>query len=167
MKLSSQFSSPVDMIKKLEQSGASGVALFNRFYQPDIDLDSLQFKPALELSDSQEALLRIRWIGILRGQTEMSLAATGGFRQTGDILKALLVGADVTHLCSELLEHGAQRIQTILSELEHWMQERDYTSLQQLKGSMSKQCAIDPGVYEHTNYFHTLNSHLSPSGILR
>ncbi len=167
MKLSSQFSSPVDMIKKLEQSGANGVALFNRFYQPDIDLETLQFRHALELSDSQESLLRIRWIGILRGHTKMSLAATGGFRQSDDVLKALLVGADITHLCSELLEQGTQRITTILSDLEHWMQAREYTSLQQLKGSMCKQCAIDPGIYEHANYFQTLNSHQSSTGILR
>jgi len=167
MKLSPQFSSPIDMVKKLEQSGASGVTLFNRFYQPNINLDSLQFEPALELSNSQESLLRIRWLGILRSHTPISLAATGGFRQTEDILKALLVGADVTHLCSELLENGAQRISSILNEIEQWMQERDYASLQQLKGSMCRQCAIDPGVYEHANYFNTLNSHQSASGILK
>lgn len=167
MKLSSQFSSPVDMVKKLEQAGAGGVVLFNRFYQPDIDLETLQFRHTLALSDSRESLLRIRWIGILRGQCQLSLAATGGFRHTDDILKALLVGADVTHLCSELLENGAQRISTILNKLEQWMVEREYQSLQQLKGSMCQQCALDAGVYEHANYFHILNSHQPSSGLLK
>lgn len=167
MKLSAQFSSPVNMVKKLEQSGANGVVLFNRFYQPDIDLETLQFKHSLQYSSSQESLLRIRWLGILRGQVKLSLAATGGFRQTPEILKALLVGADVTHLCSELLEHGASRIGTILDELQAWMQEREYESVQQLKGSMCRQCAIDPGVYEHANYFTIINSHVSSTGMHR
>ncbi len=167
MKLSAQFSSPVNMVKKLQQAGANGVVLFNRFYQPDIDLDTLQFNHTLQLSSSQDSLLRIRWLGILRGQVDISLAATGGFRQTADILKALLVGADVTHMCSELLEHGASRISTILEELTQWLQQREYESLQQLQGSMCKECAIDPGVYEHANYFKILKSHVSAPGTLR
>ncbi len=100
MKLSSQFSSPLHFAKRLEAAGADGVVIFNRFYQPDIDLETLDVLPTLELSSSSEALLRIRWAALLYGRTQLSLAVTGGFHQNSDVIKALLAGADVVHLCS-------------------------------------------------------------------
>ncbi|MCK9397518.1 MAG: dihydroorotate dehydrogenase-like protein [Methylobacter sp.] len=167
MKLSSQFSSPIHFAKRLEAAGADGIALFNRFYQPDIDLETLEVVPKLELSSSAEALLRIRWTALLYGRTKLSLAVTGGFHQTPDVLKALLAGADVVHLCSVLLKHGAGRLSDILSELEQWLGEHEYESVKQLKGSVSRQHAIDPSAYERANYVQVLDSYSSPAGVLR
>ena len=167
MKLSSQFSSPLHFAKRLEAAGASGVVLFNRFYQPDIDLETLEVLPTLELSSSSEALLRIRWAALLYGRTQLSLAVTGGFHQSSDVIKALLAGADVVHLCSVLLKQGVGRLTVILSELEQWLDEHDYDSIQQLKGSVSQQHAIDPSAYERANYVQVLDNYSSPAGVLR
>jgi dihydroorotate dehydrogenase (fumarate) len=167
MKLSPQFSSPIHFIKRLEAAGASGVALFNRFYQPDIDLDTLDVVPILELSSSSEALLRIHWAAMLYGRVNLSLAVTGGFHQTPDVLKALLAGADVVHLCSVLLKHGESRLNEILKELEQWLSEHEYESITQLKGSVSQQHAIDPSAYERANYVQVLDNYSCPSGVLR
>lgn len=167
MKLSSQFSSPLHFAKRLEAAGASGVVLFNRFYQPDIDLETLEVLPTLELSSSSEALLRIRWAALLYGRIQLSLAVTGGFHQSSDVIKALLAGADVVHLCSVLLKHGVGRLSEILSELEQWLVEHDYESIEQLKGSVSQQHAIDPSAYERANYVQVLDNYSSPAGVLR
>lgn len=167
MKLSSQFSSPLHFAKRLEAAGASGVVLFNRFYQPDIDLETLEVLPTLELSSSSEALLRMRWAALLYGRTQLSLAVTGGFHQSTDVIKALLAGADVVHLCSVLLKQGVGRLSEILSELEQWLDEHDYESIEQLKGSVSQQHAIDPSAYERANYVQVLDNYSSPAGVLR
>jgi dihydroorotate dehydrogenase (fumarate) len=167
LKLSSQFSSPVHFAKRLETAGADGIVLFNRFYQPDIDLETLQVVPKLELSTSSEALLRIRWLAVMYGRVNLSLAATGGFHQTEDVVKALLAGADVVHLCSVLLERGIGSLTEILQGLEQWLAEHEYESVQQLKGSVSQQHAIDPTAYERANYVHVLDSYSHPSGVLR
>ena len=159
MKLSSQFSSLANMVLKLQQAGAQGVSLFNRFYQPDIDLETLQIQPHLELSSSMESLLRIRWIALIRGRVDLSIAATGGFHQTEDIVKALLVGADVTHLCSVLLQNGPQHITVLKQALENWLEEHEYESVQQMKGSVSQSCAINPAALEHSNYMHVIKSY--------
>ncbi|MDD4916138.1 MAG: dihydroorotate dehydrogenase-like protein [Methylococcales bacterium] len=167
MKLSSQFSSPIHFAKRLETAGANGIALFNRFYQPDIDLETLEVLPKLELSSSSEALLRIRWTALLYGRTKLSLAVTGGFHETPDVLKALLAGADVVHLCSVLLKQGVGRLSEILTEMEQWLDEHEYESISQLKGSVSQQHAIDPSAYERANYVQVLDSYSSPAGVLR
>jgi dihydroorotate dehydrogenase (fumarate) len=159
MKLSSQFSSVANMVSRLQQAGAQGVSLFNRFYQPDIDLESLHIKPSLELSSSMESLLRIRWIALIRGRVDLSIAATGGFHQREDIVKALLVGADVTHLCSVLLRKGPDHIAVLKQQLEHWLQEHEYESVEQMKGSVSQSCAINPAALEHSNYMHVIKSY--------
>lgn len=159
MKLSSQFSSVANMVKKLQGSGADGVVLFNRFYQPDIDLETLRIKPHLELSNANESLLRIRWIALIRSRVELSLAATGGFHQCDDIIKALLAGADAVYLCSVLLENGPDYCATLLQQLEEWLTEREYTSVQQMQGSVSQSCALDPAAYEHSNYIDVLKSY--------
>ncbi len=168
MKLSSQFSSPVHFIKQLQESGADGVVLFNRFYQPDIDLETLEVIPRLSLSTPREALLRIRWTALLYGRVnKLSLAVTGGFHHMPDVLKALLAGADAVQLCSALLEHGPKRLSEILDELACWLEAHDYSSVNQLKGSVSQQNAIDPSAYERANYVQVLDSYSSPSGVLR
>jgi len=160
MKLSSQFSSVANMVSKLQQAGAQGVSLFNRFYQPDIDLETLQIKPSLTLSSSMESLLRIRWIALIRDRVDLSIAATGGFHQTEDIVKALLVGADVTHLCSVLLQKGPEHIAVLKQELAEWLQEHEYESVRQMKGSVSQSCAINPAEFEHCNYMHVIKSYV-------
>lgn len=167
MKLSSQFSSPIHFARRLEAAGADGIALFNRFYQPDIDLETLEVLPKLELSSSSEALLRIRWTALLYGRTKLSLAVTGGFHETSDVLKALLAGADVVHLCSVLLKQGVGHLTQILAELEQWLIEHEYESISQLKGSVSQQHAIDPSAYERANYVEVLDSYSCPAGVLR
>jgi dihydroorotate dehydrogenase (fumarate) len=159
MKLSSQFSSVANMVLKLQQAGAHGVSLFNRFYQPDIDLETLEIQPHLELSNPMESLLRIRWIALISGRVDLSIAATGGFHRTEDIIKALLAGADITHLCSVLLRNGPEHINVLKAELEQWMEEHEYSSVKQMKGSVSKSCAINPAALEHSNYMHVIKSY--------
>lgn len=166
LKLSSQFSSPVYFAKRLESAGADGIVLFNRFYQPDIDLETLQVVPKLAFSTPGEALLRIRWLALMYGRVNLSLAATGGFHHAEDVIKALLAGADVVHLCSVLLERGIDSLTGILLSLESWLLEHEYQSVRQLKGSVSQQHAIDPSAYERANYVHVLDTYSHPSGVL-
>jgi len=159
MKLSPQFSSLANMVLKLQQAGAHGVSLFNRFYQPDIDLETLHIKPHIELSSSMESLVRIRWIALIRGRVDLSIAATGGLHRTEDIVKALLVGADITHLCSVLLKNGPEYSAILKQELHDWLEQREYTSVTQMKGSVSKSCAINPAALEHSNYMDVIKSY--------
>lgn len=167
MKLSSQFSSPVHFIKQLSTSGANGVALFNRFYQPDIDLETREVVPVLNLSTSAEALLRIRWVAILYKQVSCSLAVTGGLHTKEDILKALMVGADVTHLCSALLLHGPAYLHGLLHDINLWLDEHEYQSISQIKGSVSQKHAMDPAIFERVNYLRVLDRYSSPKGVWR
>jgi dihydroorotate dehydrogenase (fumarate) len=165
MKIASQFSSVGHLIKRLEMAGADGVAMFNRFYQPDIDLETLHITPSLHLSSPHEALLRIRWVALLRHYLRLSLAVTGGFHRAPDILKALLAGADVSYLCSALLTRGPDHITKLREEIVQWMEEKEYASVEQLKGSLSRQCAINPAVYEHANYLEVLDHYNSALGL--
>jgi len=167
LKLSPQFSSPINFAQRLEAAGADGIALFNRFYQPDIDLETLEVLPKLHLSTPEEALLRIRWTALMYGRVKLSLAVTGGFHQSADVIKALLAGADVVHLCSVLLAHGVGKLGEIRAELEQWLVEHEYESISQLKGSVSQQHAIDPSAYERANYVQVLDSYTPASGVLR
>lgn len=167
LKLSPQFSSPIHFALRLQEAGANGIAIFNRFYQPDIDLETLEVVPKLELSTTQEALLRIRWTALLYGRVKLSLAVTGGFHQTPDVIKALLAGADVVHLCSVLLEQGISRLTDIHNELLEWLETHEYQSINQLKGSVSQQHSIDPSLYERANYVQVLDSYTPASGVLR
>ncbi len=167
MKLSSQFSAPLHLARQLEAAGADGLALFNRFYQPDIDLETLQVMPKLELSTSTEASLRIRWVALLHGRVKLSLAVTGGFHTAQDVIRALLAGADVTHLCSALLLLGPGHLGTVLAGLNDWLEQHDYQSVRQMKGSVSGRHAIDPAAYERVNYINVLDSYTSPPGVLR
>ena len=159
MKLTSQFSSVANMVVRLEQAGAHGVSLFNRFYQPDIDLETLRFTPKLELSSPIEALLRIRWIALLRGRVELSLAVTGGFHDSDSAIKALLAGADVIHLCSALLSHGEAHLTQMKQGMQDWLDEKEYESVKQMKGSLCRSCAINPAELEHSNYIDVIKSY--------
>ena len=161
MKLSPFFSSLPHFVKQLENAGARGVALFNRFYQPDIDLDGLRMVDQLHLSYPDEALLRIRWIAILHGRTQLTLAATGGVHSHEESLKLLLAGADVVHLASCLLLHGPAKLTEILHGMERWMAEREYASVAQMKGSLSQQSCPDPDNFERVNYMKALKSYTS------
>lgn len=163
MKLSPQFSSVANIISHLERVGANGVSLFNRFYQPDIDIDSLRVTPQLSLSSSADALLAMRWIAMLYGRVKLSLAATGGVHNHEDAVKMLLAGADVVHLCSTLLIHGTGRLAEILRGIEDWLEESPYESIEQLKGTLSQQHAGDASAYARANYLQLLNSYL-PAG---
>jgi dihydroorotate dehydrogenase (fumarate) len=166
MKLAPQFSSLPHFVRKLEDAGAQGVALFNRFYQPDIDLESLAVVDRLKLSTSADNLLAMRWLAILHGRTRLSLAATGGVHTAEDALKMLLAGADVVHMASALLQHGAGRLTEVLQGLQAWMEGREYASVAQLKGSLSQQHQSDPSVFARESYIRVLDS-FSPPGSIR
>jgi len=165
MKLSPFFSSLPNFVRKAEASGAAGVSLFNRFYQPDIDLDSLSIVDRVQLSTSADTLLAMRWIAILRGRTGLSLAATGGVHTAADALKMLLAGADAVHMASALLQRGPQALQEVLAGLVSWMDEREYESVAQLKGSLSQQNQPDPSAFARAAYLNTLDSFSPPAGV--
>ena len=147
------------MAHRLVEAGADGLVLFNRFYQPDLDLESLEVVPRLELSSPRDLLLPLRWIGILHGGVQASLAATGGVHRAGDALKALLVGADVTMLASALLRHGPEHLRTIRAGIERFMEEHEYASVRQLRGSVSRRSVPDPSAFERAAYVETLHSY--------
>jgi len=159
MKLSPYFSSMPNMAKKLDDAGADALVLFNRFYQPDIDLADLEVVPNLELSSSFEMRLPLRWIAILYGRIKANLAASTGIHTHEDVIKMLMAGADITCLCSELLGNGINRISEILKDLEKWMEEREYESVEQMKGSMSQKSVADPAAFERANYMKALNNY--------
>jgi dihydroorotate dehydrogenase (fumarate) len=160
MKLSPYFSSLPHFIRDLEVAGARGVALFNRFYQPDIDLEHLRLSHRLHLSSPEEALLRIRWLAILHGRVDLTLAATGGVHSHQEALKMLLAGADVVHLASALLLHGPARLGEILDDMRHWLEEREYASVRQLKGSMSQKNLPEPTALERASYVRMIQGYV-------
>ena len=167
IKLSSNYSSIGNLVTRLEAAGAAGVALFNRFYQPDIDLASLAIEESLTLSSSHDSLVAMRWIAILYGRVGISLAATGGVHTAEDALKLVLCGADVTYLCSTLLKNGPERLDDIRSNLVAWLEENDYESLAQLRGSMSQQNSPDPVAFERGNYLRILVGYRVPDSVWR
>ena len=158
MKLSPFFSSLSNMANRLDDAGADALVLFNRFYQPDFDLEKLEVVSSLNLSLSQELRLPLRWIAILCGQVKASLAATTGIHTAEDVLKMLMAGADVTMMCSALLHHGVSHITTVLNDMKKWMEEHEYESVAQMKGSMSQKSVKQPDAFERANYMKVLNS---------
>jgi dihydroorotate dehydrogenase (fumarate) len=167
MKLSPYFSSLPHLLARLESGGARGVALFNRFYQQDIDLETLRVVDQPQLSTSADALLVMRWLAILHGRTGLSLAATGGVHGAADALKMLLAGADVVHMASALLLHGPRRLTEVLRGIEAWMEEREYASVAQIRGSMSQRHQNDPSVYARASYVRVLDSYTPPKSVWR
>jgi dihydroorotate dehydrogenase (fumarate) len=163
VKLSPYFTGLAHFAARLAEAGADGLVLFNRFYQPDLDLDTLEVAPHLVLSSSEELRLPLRWIAILRGQLKLSLAATSGVHRAEDALKVLLAGADAAMLASALLAHGPALLVDLERELLRWLTEREYASVEQLKGSVSQRASIDPEAFERANYLRTLRSFASPA----
>jgi dihydroorotate dehydrogenase (fumarate) len=159
MKLSPFFSSFAHTAQRLVHAGANGLVLFNRFYQPDIDLELLEVKSDVTLSTPFALRLPMRWIAILHGTVNASLAATSGIHSAEDVLKMVMVGADVTMMCSALLRHGHGHISKVLKDVEQWMLEHEYVSLRQMKGSMSHRSVADPAAFERANYMKALNKY--------
>lgn len=159
VKLSPYFSAFANVASRLDSIGADGLVLFNRFYQPDIDLEQLRVRPNLILSTPEATRLPLRWIAILYGRVRSSLAATSGVHSAEDALKLIMAGADVTMLCASLLKHGVQHVEVVLSEMREWMEENEYESIVQMKGSMSQQFCPDPEMFERANYFKALRSY--------
>ncbi len=167
VKLSPYFSSMANMAQRLVRSGADGLALFNRFYQPDFDLEELEVGPHLVLSSSEELRLPLRWVAMLYGRVTADFALTSGVHTHTDVLKGLMAGASVTMMASELLRNGVWRITDILEDMQAWMLEREYVSVAQLKGSMSQQHVADPEAFERANYMKTLQSfRFDPTGLM-
>jgi dihydroorotate dehydrogenase (fumarate) len=167
VKLSPYYSAVPHLVKRIEQAGAKGVALFNRFYQPDINLAALKVAPTIHLSTSHDSLLAMRWIAILYGRVGMSLAATGGVHTGEDAAKMLLCGADVTYLCSTLLINGPNQLDRIQADLVRWMEANEYESVAQLRGSLSQKNYPDPASFERGNYIKILSSYRVPPGVWR
>lgn len=159
MKLSPFFSSLANFARRLDEAGADGLVLFNRFYQPDIDLETRTVGPNLILSTSHEMRLPLRWIAILHGRIKAALVSSTGVADGSDVLKMLMAGADATQIVSGLLRNGVEELNIIRSEMTEWMEEHEYESVQQMKGSMSQKSVEDPAAFERANYMKTLNSY--------
>jgi dihydroorotate dehydrogenase (fumarate) len=162
VKIGPFFSSVGHMAHRLVAAGADGLVLFNRFMQPDIDLENLRVDPSLHLSTSDELRLPLRWIAILRGHVHASIAATTGVHTGADVLKVLLAGADVAMMASALLHEGPDHITTVLREVVAWLEEHEYESIEQMKGSMSQANIPNPVAYARANYAQLVTSFVSP-----
>jgi dihydroorotate dehydrogenase (fumarate) len=158
VKLSPFFTNFGRMAQSLEKAGANGLVLFNRFYQPDIDTEKLELEPNLLLSTPMAMRLPLTWIGMLAGRVQLSLAATSGIHRASDALKMLLAGADVTMLCSVLMRRGIPYLRVIEKDLGDWMEQHEYESVEQLKGSLSRKKCPDPSAYERSLYLQTILS---------
>jgi dihydroorotate dehydrogenase (fumarate) len=158
IKLGAFFSNTANMAKKLDQAGANALVLFNRFYQPDIDLETLEVRPNVLLSTPQALRLPLRWIAILYDRIKANMAATSGIHTAQDVLKVLMAGADVAMLCSTLLRNGIGHLRTIETQMCEWMEEHDYESVRQLQGSMSQKYCADPNAFERAQYMRAVLS---------
>lgn len=158
LKLSPFFTSIPNMAKRFAEAGADGLVLFNRFYQPDFDLEALEVKPHLELSTSHDLLLPLRWIALLHGRVDIDFALTSGVHTAQDVVKAMMAGASVTMLASELLARGTNRLTSMLDDLRDWMEYHEYVSIAQMQGSMSQQAVAEPAAFERANYMRALNT---------
>jgi dihydroorotate dehydrogenase (fumarate) len=161
VKLSPYFSSFANMAQCFDALGVNGLVLFNRFYQPDIDLEKMEVTPNLTLSVPADMRLALHWIGILYGKIHANLAATSGIYQASDVIKMVMAGAEVTMLCSALMRHGITHIQRIEMDLVAWMEEHQHNSLRELKGVMSQQNSPDPSAFERAQYVRGLSSYTS------
>ena len=159
LKMSPFFSNLANVAKRLEDTGVNGLVLFNRFYQPDVDLETMEVRPNINLSTPQALRLPMRWIAILYGKIKADMAATSGIHTAEDVIKMLAVGADVTMLCSVLLQKGIGQIRNIETEVCEWMEEHDYQDLRQLQGSMSQKYCSDPAAFERAQYMKAIISY--------
>lgn len=158
LKLSPFFSALANMAKQFDEAGANALVLFNRFYQPDLDLENLEVVPNVILSTPQSMRLPLRWIAILHGRIKADLAATSGIHTATDVVKMLMAGANVTMMASALLHHGIGHVRQVLREMEIWMEEHEYESVRQMQGSMSQKAVAEPAAFERANYIKALHS---------
>ncbi len=159
LKLSPFFSNFSNMAKRFDEAGADALVLFNRFYQPDIDLDEYEVTPNLLLSQSSAMRIPMRWIAILKDSIKADLAATSGIHTGTDVIKMLLVGANVTMLCSSLLKHGINHVKNIEDHMKQWMRENDYNAVSELQGSMSQKKSADPSSFERAQYMKAITKY--------
>lgn len=159
IKLNPYFSAMANMAQKLAQGGANGLVLFNRFYQPDLDPENLDIVPHLVLSNSNELRLPLRWVAILYGRVQADLALTTGVHTTEDVVKGVMAGAAVTMMASALLKNGTGHISSVLADLAHWLEEHEYDSLAQMRGSLSQINCAEPAAFERANYMRVLSSY--------
>ena len=159
VKLGPFFSTLANLARRLERAGAGALVLFNRFYQPDFDLEALEIVPSLKLSTQYELLLRLHWVAILWGRVKVDLAITGGVHTAHDVLKAMMAGAQVVEIASALLKNGIGYLKTIESDLTAWMEEHEYESIHQMQGSMSQRSVADPNSFLRANYLKVLSSY--------
>jgi dihydroorotate dehydrogenase (fumarate) len=159
VKLSQFFTAIPHMAQRLDEAGADALVIFNRFYQPDFDLETRDVVPNLTLSSSQELLLRLHWIAILYGRLRANLALTGGVHTAEDVLKAIMAGANVAMITSALLQRGIEHSQLVLARVKRWMEENEYESIRKMRGSMSYRSVPRPDVFERLNYMKVLSSH--------
>jgi len=158
IKLSPFFTNFANVAKRLDDAGVDGLVLFNRFYQPDIDLDELEIRPNVLLSTPQALRLPLTWIGILYGRLRASLAATSGVHHAEDAIKLLMAGASITMMCSALLRNGINHLRHTEREIVEWMEQHEYESIRQMQGSMSQQRCSDPSAFEHAQYMRAVKS---------
>ena len=158
VKISPFYSSPAAFVREIDERGADGLVLFNRFYQPDLEIESLEVVPALRLSRPDELLLRLRWIAILSGRVRASLAVTGGVHSSQDAIKAIMAGAHAVQMVSALLRHGPEHLRAVRAGMEAWMEQHGYASLDRMRGCLSLARCPDPGAFERANYLKVLQT---------
>jgi dihydroorotate dehydrogenase (fumarate) len=159
VKVGPYFSAFANMAQRLEAAGANAIVLFNRFYQPDFDLDSLEVKPIVTLSNSSELLLRLHWTAMLHGHIKADIAITGGVHTAEDVVKSMMAGAKVTMLASALLQNGVGYLRPLRNQLEAWLERREYESIEQMQGSMSQENVPNPKAFQRSNYMRVLSSY--------
>jgi dihydroorotate dehydrogenase (fumarate) len=164
VKIGPYFSSLPNTAKRLDQAGANALVLFNRFYQPDFDLENLEVVPNLILSTPHELLLRLNWVAVLYGKIKADMAITGGVHSGLDVLKSMMAGASVAMMTSALLKNGIGHLATVQTELLKWMEEHEYESIHQMRGSMSQRAVADPSAFQRANYVKVLSSYALKAG---
>jgi len=159
VKLGPYFSSMASVARRLDQGGANGLVLFNRFYQPDFDLEKLEVTPNLNLSRSEELRLRLCWVAILSGRIKADMAITGGVHTAEDVIKSMMAGAKVAMMTSALLKNGIEHLKTVREGIEAWMEKHEYASIRQMQGSMSQKSVAEPAAFVRANYMKVLRSY--------
>ncbi|MDE3062090.1 MAG: dihydroorotate dehydrogenase-like protein, partial [Acidobacteriota bacterium] len=159
VKLSRSFTSIASLVDRLEQVGARGVALFNRFYQPDFDIETLEVRPSLHFSTSSELLPRLHWAAILYGQVNLDIAITGGVHTAADVLKSVMAGASMTMMASALHIHGVDHIGRVLADIQYWLERHEYDTLWGTRGCLSRKSVPDVSPFDRGNYIKTLSSY--------
>jgi dihydroorotate dehydrogenase (fumarate) len=160
VKLGPYFSPTPNMMVKLDRAGADGLVLFNRFYQPDFDLENLEVIPNLALSDSRELLMRLHWVAVLYGNVNADMAISGGVHTAEDVVKSMMAGAQVSMMTSALLRNGIEYLEVLRTKLVEWMDQHEYVSITEMRGSMSRRSVADPEAFERANYMRVLSSYV-------